>query len=134
MTGRRVAIAYTSFAVGRGLLQYARDKVLSPNDEIYIVHSFPDKNPVVHQTMKLVRAMTLQRGDTMGEVTRDNSIDFGADLLAAFPKVHLNVVLQVWSGQGGRCRARRRWRREGCSVLFLGGGGGGVGSGRVAGA
>lgn len=50
MTGRRVAIAYTSFAVGRGLLQYARDKVLSPNDEIYIVHAFTDKNPVRPRT------------------------------------------------------------------------------------
>lgn len=57
---------------------------------------------VVHQTMKLVRAMTLQRGDTLGEVTRDNSIDFGADLLAAFPNVHLNVVLQVTRGRAGR--------------------------------
>jgi hypothetical protein len=45
MTGRRIAIAYTSFAVGRGLIQWARDKLLSTADTIYICHVF-HKNPV----------------------------------------------------------------------------------------
>lgn len=44
--------------------------------------------------MKLVRAMTLQR-EGSAEVTRDNSIDFGAAELAGFRSVHLNVALQV---------------------------------------
>ena len=53
--------------------------------------------------MKLMRAMSLQGGGggeggagaaAEGEVTRDNSIQFGAAELAGF-RVQLNVVLQV---------------------------------------
>lgn len=47
--------------------------------------------------MKLVRVMTLmQRGDSNDEVTRDNSIDFGAAELAGY-NLNLNVCLQVVS-------------------------------------
>lgn len=46
--GRRIAVAYNSFAVGRGLLQFARDKVLTHRDTVYICHVFSNQNPVSH--------------------------------------------------------------------------------------
>lgn len=151
-TGRRVAIAYNSFVVGRGLVQLARDKVLSKADTIYICHVFPpNQNPVrgrarwgeggvsgrcagsvarlhrlapgpppnapapkhlshthtrpqvVKETMKVMRALTLQRIDSVSdEVTRDNAIDFGAAELEGY-NVQLNVVLQVGLGRAGLC-------------------------------
>lgn len=39
-TGRRICIAYNSFAEGRGLLAFARDRVLTPRDTVYIAHVF----------------------------------------------------------------------------------------------
>jgi hypothetical protein len=46
MAGRRIAIAYTSFGVGRGLMQFAKEKVLTHNDTVYICHVFQQQNPV----------------------------------------------------------------------------------------
>jgi hypothetical protein len=45
--------------------------------------------------MKLMRAMTMQKAESAGEVTLDNSISFGAAELEGYKTVHLNVVLQV---------------------------------------
>lgn len=49
--------------------------------------------------MKMARALTLmpQRTDSGGsdDVTRDNSLDFGAAELADFPNLQLGVALQV---------------------------------------
>ncbi|KAL4419509.1 hypothetical protein ABPG77_002295 [Micractinium sp. CCAP 211/92] len=92
--GRRIAVAYNSFAVGRGLLQFARDKVLTRRDTVYICHVFSNQNPVVKETIKFMRAVTLQKADSLtDEVTRDNSIQFGAAELAGY-KVELGVTLQ----------------------------------------
>lgn len=38
---RRIAIAYPTLAIGRALLQMARERVLQPSDTIDIVHVFP---------------------------------------------------------------------------------------------
>lgn len=60
MTGRRIAIAYTGFASGRGLLQFARDKLLNPNDEIYLVHVFnKQENPVRNGLARLSVVTTI---------------------------------------------------------------------------
>ena len=61
---------------------------------------------MVRETMKLMRAMTMHRdteGAAAAEVTRDNSIEFGAAELAGF-NLQLNVTLQVGvrGGQAGR--------------------------------
>jgi len=40
MTGRRVCIAYSTFAEGRGLLAFVRDMVLTLQDTVYICHVF----------------------------------------------------------------------------------------------
>lgn len=99
MTGRRVCIAYSTFTEGRGLLAFARDLVLTPQDTIYICHVFSkDQNVVTKEMMKMARALTLmpQRTDSGGsdDVTRDNSLDFGAAELADFPNLQLGVALQ----------------------------------------
>lgn len=47
MTGRRVCIAYSTFTEGRGLLAFARDLVLTPQDTIYICHVFSKDQNVV---------------------------------------------------------------------------------------
>lgn len=91
--GRRIAIAYNSFPVGRGLLQFARDKVLTHRDRVYICHVFSNHNPVVKETIKFMRAVTLQKADSLAEVTRDNCIQFGAAELAGY-KVEMGVTLQ----------------------------------------
>ncbi|KAL4451801.1 hypothetical protein ABPG75_007463 [Micractinium tetrahymenae] len=92
--GRRIAVAYNSFSVGRGLLQFARDKVLTRNDTVYICHVFSNQNPVVKETIKFMRAVTLQKSDSLSdEVTRDNSYQFGAAELAGY-NVQLGVTLQ----------------------------------------
>lgn len=92
--GRRIAVAYNSFPVGRGLLQFARDKVLTHRDTVYVCHVFSNQNPVVKETIKFMRAVTLQKADSLTEeVTRDNSIQFGAAELAGY-KVELGVTLQ----------------------------------------
>ena len=46
-TTRRVAIAYTSFPVGKALLEFARSKVLDADDLIYICHATSQSNNVV---------------------------------------------------------------------------------------
>ena len=46
VVGRRIAISYTSFAVGRGLMALAKERVLTPADTIYIVHVFMQRNEV----------------------------------------------------------------------------------------
>lgn len=93
--GRRIAIAYNTFPAGRGLMQFAREKVLTHADTVYICHVFPPQhNAVVKDAIKFMRVMTLQRADSFSEeVTRDNSIQFGAAELAGY-NVHLNVTLQ----------------------------------------
>jgi hypothetical protein len=69
---------------------------------------------MVRETMKLMRAMTLQRDSdlaTAAEVTRDNSIEFGAAELAGY-NLQLNVTLQVgahgWAGGAGVVRQMLR--------------------------
>lgn len=114
VTGRRICIAYSSFAEGRGLLCYARDYVLTPHDTVYICHVFSkDQNVVTKEVMKMARALTLmpQRPDSAGsdEVTRDNSLDFGAAELAGFPNLQLGVALQV-GRDGGRRGSREGWQ------------------------
>ncbi|PRW57460.1 universal stress [Chlorella sorokiniana] len=99
MTGRRVCIAYSTFEEGRGLLRFVRDLVLTQQDTIYIAHVFSkDQNVVTKEVMKMARALTLmpQRADSGGsdEVTRDNSLDFGAAELGEFPNLQLGVALQ----------------------------------------
>lgn len=105
MVGRRVAVAYPSFAVGRGLMQFLREKVLTPRDTVYICHTFAKDtamNAIVTGSAQLgrkfVRAMTLDLGSGGGrpsepEVTEDSAAEFGARELEGF-KVHLNVVLR----------------------------------------
>ncbi|KDD75685.1 hypothetical protein H632_c551p2 [Helicosporidium sp. ATCC 50920] len=105
---RRIAIAYSSFAVGRALMAFARERLLTPRDAVYVVHSFPRESQpgalagnVMAQTRKLVRAMTLSRTlspDAPADrgrhaVTEDNSMDFGAAELAGYD-VQLGVVLR----------------------------------------
>lgn len=187
VTGRRICIAYSSFAEGRGLLCYARDYVLTPHDTVYICHVFSKDQNVVRgllgwprwvggwvgngspvegllrvavavlwacsgwqcplavappatahlplelllslpvsplippcftpkvtkEVMKMARALTLmpQRPDSAGsdEVTRDNSLDFGAAELAGFPNLQLGVALQV-GRDGGRRGSREGWQ------------------------
>lgn len=46
VSGRRIALVYHSFAVGRGLMAFLRDKVLTHADTVYICHVFSHQNPV----------------------------------------------------------------------------------------
>ncbi|KAL6778349.1 hypothetical protein ACKKBG_A17860 [Auxenochlorella protothecoides x Auxenochlorella symbiontica] len=95
---RRIAIAYPTLAIGRALLQMARERVLQPSDTIDIVHVFPRDdadNPmkeVMKGTLKLMRAMTLQKAGS-NEVSELDSINFGASELEGF-NVNLNVILK----------------------------------------
>lgn len=132
--GRRIAIAYNSFPVGRGLLQFARDKVLTHRDRVYICHVFSNHNPVsslpcsghrdstrartwhavcnmfpacaatspaapppftqvVKETIKFMRAVTLQKADSLAEVTRDNCIQVGR----AAPTRVARISPRAWS-------------------------------------
>lgn len=172
MTGRRVCIAYSTFAEGRGLLAFVRDMVLTPQDTVYICHVFSkDQNvvswrgeqylgqvaagmgratpskmcsmkrtaandacavlvdhlqptinrcaapQVTKEVMKMARALTLmpQRPESGGsdDVTRDNSLDFGAAELAGFPNLQLGVALQV----GTRCRVECHCRQAIAGVV-----------------
>lgn len=45
-TGRKVALFYNSFSVGRGLVQWAREHLLGPADTLYIAHVFSSQNVV----------------------------------------------------------------------------------------
>lgn len=76
-----------------------------------LLSSPPASHQVTKEVMKMARALTLmpQRPDSAGseEVTRDNSLDFGAAELAGFPNLQLGVALQV---------GRRSLSLEGCVV------------------
>ena len=56
MVGRRIAISYTSFAVGRGLMALAKERVLTQADTVYIVHVFTQRNEVLLRACTAVGA------------------------------------------------------------------------------
>lgn len=101
--GRKVAIAYPSFHVGRGLIEIFKQMALLPNDEIYVVHCFPTEKAMMRHTKTILKTISMGLPGTMPPreepsaeelVTEDNSIDFGAKELAGY-NVQLNVVLKV---------------------------------------
>jgi nucleotide-binding universal stress UspA family protein len=64
--GRKVAIAYSSYGVGVHLMELAKQLVLLPQDEIFVVHCFSgEKSNVMKQTKSLlIRTITLGLADT----------------------------------------------------------------------
>ncbi len=64
--GRKVAIAYSSYSVGLHLMELAKQLVLLPQDEIYVVHCFTgEKSNVMKQTKSLLlRTITLGLADS----------------------------------------------------------------------
>ena len=64
--GRKVAIAYSTYPVGTHLMELAKQLVLLPQDEIYVVHCFGDrKSGVIEQTKNLLlRTITLGLSDS----------------------------------------------------------------------
>lgn len=67
--GRKVAIAYPSYSVGVHLMELAKQLVLLPQDEIFVVHCFSGEkhNKVMKQTKSLlIRTITLGLADASG--------------------------------------------------------------------
>ncbi|KAG7673235.1 hypothetical protein Ndes2437B_g01362 [Nannochloris sp. 'desiccata'] len=64
--GRKVAIAYSSYSVGVHLMELAKQLVLLPQDEIFVVHCFTgEKYNVMKQTKSLLlRTITLGLADS----------------------------------------------------------------------
>lgn len=65
--GRKVAIAYRSYSVGVHLMELAKQLVLLPQDEIFVVHCFSGEkyNNVMKQTKSiLMRTITLGLADS----------------------------------------------------------------------
>lgn len=98
---RKVAIAYPTFPIGLHLFELAKQLVLLPQDEIFVVHCFQSDKGVVKHTKNLLRAMSIGLPSASGtdtvkaseDVTEDNFVDFGAKELSGY-NVHLNVVLR----------------------------------------
>jgi nucleotide-binding universal stress UspA family protein len=63
--GRKVAIAYSSYSVGTHLMELAKQLVLLPQDEIFVVHCFSGEKSVMKQTKSLLlRTITLGLADS----------------------------------------------------------------------
>lgn len=99
--GRRIAISYPNFLVGRALIEFVKSKLLHPADTVDLVHVFPaaregsDVNPmkeVMRGTLKLMRAMTLQRQEAT-DISEADTVNFGAAELEGY-NVNLNVTLR----------------------------------------
>jgi nucleotide-binding universal stress UspA family protein len=111
--GRRVAIAYPSAVVGRRLLERARVLVLSPHDEVFVVHAVRDGAPALIRrsttalSASLRRKLALGGGGERGErgdgaaaaaaaadsAAAADTAPLGAAELAGF-NAHLNVTLK----------------------------------------
>ena len=79
ISGRRIAIAYPSFPVGVGLVELAKQLVLSESDEIYLVHCFNSQSRVIEggqralrQTKKVLKSLSLTKGQS-NIVSRDSN-------------------------------------------------------------
>jgi nucleotide-binding universal stress UspA family protein len=64
--GRRVTIAYPSAVVGRRLLERARALVLSPHDEVFVVHAVRDGAPALIRRSTTALSASLRRTLTLG--------------------------------------------------------------------
>ena len=118
--GRKVAIAYPTYPIGLHLIELAKQLVLLPQDEIFVVHCFSERerSKKVKPTAKSLLIRTITLGATAGggggggddktagvaalktpdeEVTEEASLEFGGKELAGF-NVHLGLVLRgEWS-------------------------------------
>lgn len=104
-TGRKVAIAWSSFTVGSRLIELAKTLVLLPQDDIYVVHCFPTERKMTKHTKSLLRTITLglpvpgiapsssSEPRQEVEVTEENSEAFGSKELEGY-NVNLNVALR----------------------------------------